>query len=185
MPNVTIMNTIKERVASSVPVIKKSFGLKNDLAAPRLVKVVLSSGTGSFKDKKKKEIVLDRLAKIAGQQPTVRTAKKAIANFKTRLGDDLGVSVTLRGDRMYAFLDKLVHIAIPRMRDFRGLSLKGIDEMGNFTIGIKEHTIFPETADEDLKDVFGFAITIVTTAKDKETASAFLKELGLPFAKTK
>lgn len=185
MPNVTIMNTIKERVASSVSVIKKSFGLKNDLAAPRLVKVVLSSGTGSFKDKKKKEIVLDRLAKIAGQQPTVRTAKKAIANFKTRLGDDLGVSVTLRGDRMYAFLDKLVHIAIPRMRDFRGLSLKGIDEMGNFTIGIKEHTIFPETADEDLKDVFGFAITIVTTAKDKETASAFLKELGLPFAKTK
>ena len=115
----------------------------------------------------------------------MRGAKKAIANFKTRLGDEIGVSVTLRGERMYSFLDKLIHIAIPRMRDFRGLSLKSVDEMGNFTIGIKEHTIFPETADEDLKDVFGFAITIVTTAKNKETASLFLKELGLPFSKVK
>lgn len=179
------MKTIKEHIKEATPVIKKSLNLKNDLAVPRLVKVVLSSSTGSFKDKKKKEIVFDRLSLISGQKPTVRGAKKAIANFKTRLGDEIGVSVTLRGERMYSFLDKLIHIAIPRMRDFRGLSLKSVDEMGNFTIGIKEHTIFPETADEDLKDVFGFAVTIVTTAKNKETAALFLKELGLPFAKVK
>lgn len=179
------MKTIKESVKEAVPVIKKSFNLKNDLAAPRLVKIILSSSTGSLKDKKKKEVVFDRLSLISGQKPVIRGAKKAIANFKTRLGDEIGVSVTLRGERMYAFLDKLIHIAIPRMRDFRGLSLKSVDDMGNFTVGIKEHSIFPETADEDLKDVFGFAITIVTTAKDKEMAKAFLKELGLPFNRVK
>ena len=97
-----------------------------------------------------------------------------------REGDTVGLQITLRGARMYDFLDKLIHIALPRTRDFRGLSAKAIDDMGNFTIGIKEHTIFPETSDEDLKDVFGFAITIVTTAKTKAEAEAFLRHIGMP-----
>jgi large subunit ribosomal protein L5 len=177
------MESIKEKLKTINPELKKELGVENTLAVPRLVKVVISSGTGSQKDKHRKELVFDRLSRISGQKPSLRLAKKAISNFKTRLGDQIGVSVTLRGERMYSFLDKLVHIAIPRMRDFRGLSLKGVDEMGNFTIGIKEHTIFPETAEEDLKDVFGLAITIVTTAKNKKEATALFRAIGLPFVR--
>ena len=124
--------------------------------------------------------VLDRLAKITGQKPSLRSSKKSVASFKVRQGDPIGVSVTLRGARMYDFLDKLVHIALPRTRDFRGLKATAIDDMGNITIGIKENTIFPETSDEDLKDVFGLAITVVTTAKTKAEAEAFFRHLGFP-----
>lgn len=177
------MESIKEKLKTVAPELKKELGVKNTLAIPRLVKVVISSGTGSQKDKHRKELVFDRLSRISGQKPSLRLAKKAISNFKTRLGDHLGVSVTLRGANMYAFLDKLIHISIPRMRDFRGLSIKSIDDMGNMTIGIKEHTIFPETAEEDLKDVFGLAITIVTTAKNKKEATAFFRAMGLPFVR--
>ena len=107
-------------------------------------------------------------------------ARISIASFKVREGDTVGLQITMRGARMYDFLDKLIHIALPRTRDFRGLSAKAIDDMGNITIGIKEHTIFPETSDEDLKDVFGFAVTIVTTAKGKDEAEAFFRHLGMP-----
>ncbi len=110
----------------------------------------------------------------------MRGAKQSIASFKVRQGDAVGYQVTLRGSRMYDFLDKLVHIALPRTRDFRGLSAKAIDSLGNITIGIKENSIFPETSDEDLRDVFGFAITIVTTAKDKKSAEAFFRHIGIP-----
>lgn len=179
------MESIKEKLKLIAPELKKELGAKNNLAIPRLVKVVISSGIGSQKDKHRKELVFDRLSRISGQKPSLRLAKKAISNFKTRLGDHIGVAVTLRGANMYAFLDKLIHISIPRMRDFRGLSLKSIDDMGNMTIGIKEHTIFPETAEEDLKDVFGLAITIVTTAKNKKEATAFFRAMGLPFTRVK
>jgi large subunit ribosomal protein L5 len=145
--------------------------------------VVISCGFGSVKDKKKVELIADRLAKITGQKPAVRTTKKAIATFKTRLGDPIGYQITLRGKRMNEFLDRLIHIALPRTKDFRGLSRSSVDAMGNYTTGIKEHTIFAETSDEDLKDVFGFAITIVTTSSDKKATLAFLEHIGMPLKK--
>jgi len=164
-------------------VLKDTLSLKNPMQAPRLVKVVVSSGFGSVKDKKKIDIMADRLARITGQKPAVRVTKKAIATFKTRVGDPIGYQITLRGKRMCEFLDRLIHIALPRTKDFRGLARTSVDAMGNYTIGIKEHTIFAETSDEDLKDVFGFAVTIVTTSNDKKATLAFLEYLGLPVKK--
>jgi len=161
--------------------LKEKFGYANMFQAPRIEKAVVSVGVGSLRgDKGRLALIEDRLAKITGQKPAPRQAKKSIASFKVRQGDVSGYQVTLRGSRMYAFLDKLIHIAFPRARDFRGLKLGAIDEMGNFTIGIKEHTVFPETSDEDLRDVFGLAVTIVTTAKTKEEAEALLREVGVP-----
>ena len=163
--------------------LKEKFAYKNPMQAPMLTKLVISTGTGSIKDKKKVELIADRLAKITGQKPAPRSSKKSIASFKVRQGDLVGYQITLRGKRMCDFIDKLVHIALPRTKDFRGISKKAVDEMGNYTLGIKEHTIFPETSDEDLKDVFGFGITIVTTSKKKEETIAFLEYLGFPFKK--
>lgn len=163
--------------------LQEKFALKNAMQAPKLVKLVISTGTGSIKDKKKVELIADRLAKITGQKPAPRTSKKSIASFKVRQGDAVGFQITLRGKRMYDFIDKLVNIALPRTKDFRGISKTAVDEMGNYTLGIKEHTIFPETSDEDLKDVFGFAMTIVVTSKDKAQTLAFLEYLGFPFKK--
>lgn len=162
---------------------KKVPGYKNLMQTPRIMKVVVSTGVGSFKDKNKNAVVEDRLARITGQKASPRGAKMAVANFKSRQGDIVGYQVTLRGKRMYDFLDKLVHIALPRTKDFRGISPKSADEMGNYTLGIKEHTIFPETADEELKDVFGLAITIVTTATSKKEVVDLLTHLGFPFKK--
>jgi large subunit ribosomal protein L5 len=173
----------KEKVQTSFEALSESFGYTNRLSAPRIVKVVVSSGVGSAKDKNRVQVVESRLARITGQKASARTAKQSIAQFKMRAGDVVGYQVTLRGARMYGFLDKLIHIALPRTRDFRGLPATAIDDMGNLTIGIREHTIFPEAADEDLKDVFGLAITIVTTAKTKEEAEAFFRHLGVPFKK--
>jgi large subunit ribosomal protein L5 len=161
--------------------LKGDFGYTSPMQAPKVVKVVISTGVGRVnKDKKRMELIEGRLARITGQTAAKRGAKKSIANFKSRTGDIVGYQITLRGARMQAFLDKLIHIVMPRVKDFRGLSPKAIDEMGNITIGIKEHTVFPETADEDSKDVFGFAITIATTAKNKQEAEAFLRHIGLP-----
>ena len=174
------MNTVRTQEKNAFESLKGAFGYKNKLQAPRLAKVVISTGTGKVKDPKKVAVIEDRLAKITGQKAAPRGAKKSIASFKVRQGDVVGYQVTLRGARMYDFLDKLVHIALPRTRDFRGLSPKAIDSLGNMTIGIKENTIFPECSDEDLKDVFGFAITVVTTAKGEKEAEAFLRHLGVP-----
>ncbi len=172
--------TVQDLNKESFKALKEPLALKNPMQAPRLVKVVVSNGFGSVKDKKKIELIADRLAKITGQKPAVRATKKAIATFKTRMGDPVGYQITLRGNRMNEFLDRLIHVALPRTKDFRGLSRDSIDDMGNYTFGIKEHTIFPETADEDLKDVFGFAITIVTTSREKKATLAFLEHIGLP-----
>ncbi|KKU50153.1 MAG: 50S ribosomal protein L5 [Parcubacteria group bacterium GW2011_GWB1_49_7] len=158
-------------------------GYKNPMQMPRIMKVIVSSGVGSFKDKAKFKIVEDRLARITGQKAAPRGAKVSIATFKSRTGDIVGYQATLRGKRMHDFLEKLIHIALPRTKDFRGISPAAADEMGNYTLGIKEHTIFPETSDEELKDVFGFAITIVTTAKSKDEVVKFLAHLGFPFKK--
>ncbi len=174
------MSITKQRQQSAFLALSESFGYTSPMQSPRIEKVIVSSGVGKKRDKKQIELIEDRLAKITGQKSAQRSAKISIASFKVREGDTVGLQVTLRGARMYDFVDKLIHIALPRTRDFRGLSAKAIDDMGNITIGIKEHTIFPETSDEDLKDVFGFAITIVTTAKSKAEAEAFLRHLGLP-----
>jgi large subunit ribosomal protein L5 len=158
-------------------------GYKNPMQTPRIMKVVISAGVGSFKDKNKFKVVEDRLARITGQKAAPRGAKVSIATFKSRTGDVVGYQVTLRGQRMYDFLDRLINIALPRTKDFRGIPSTSADEMGNYTLGIKEHTIFPEASDEELKDVFGLAVTVVTTAKSKEEVIAFLTHLGFPFKK--
>jgi large subunit ribosomal protein L5 len=175
----------KESAARAHEALKPHFGYTNTMQTPRLVKVVVSTGIGKISDKHKRELIEDRIAKITGQKPAKRGAKKSIATFKLREGDVIGLQATLRGARMYDFIDKLVHIALPRMRDFRGLSTRSIDEIGNLTIGLREHTIFPETSDEELRDVFGFAITVVTTAKNKKEAEAFFRHLGFPFSQTR
>ena len=170
----------QQKQQAAFATFKDRFGYGNVMAAPRLIKIVVSSGVGKAKDKKRNELVADRLARITGQKPSARPAKKSVAAFKSREGDIVGFQVTLRGARMFEFLDKLVHIALPRTRDFRGLPKTAIDGMGNLTIGIRESSIFPETSEEDLKDVFGLAVTLVTTAKGKEEAEAFFRHLGIP-----
>lgn len=177
------MESVKIKEKKAFEALKGQFGYTNPMAAPHLVKVMVTSTTGSSKQKGRNELVADRLAKITGQKPSLRGAKKSIASFKLRQGEKIGVVVTLRKERMYAFLDKFINIAAPRTRDFRGYSRKSIDAMGNLTIGLKEQTIFPETADEDLKDVFGMSINIVTTGKNKDDAAAFFELLGIPFKK--
>ncbi len=178
------MKILKEKESNTVKALSE-FGYKNSVSAPRLTKVSISVGTGSMmkKDREKNDLVADRLAKITGQKPALRAAKKSVAGFKSRQGDPVGLVVTLRGARMYHFMDKLINIALPRTKDFRGIDPKSVDSIGNMTIGIKEHTIFPETSDEDLRDVFGLAITIGTTAKNKKEALAFFTHIGIPFKK--
>ncbi|MBI2100240.1 MAG: 50S ribosomal protein L5 [Candidatus Vogelbacteria bacterium] len=168
------MPTLKEKLAKS----------QKDLASPRLEKVVVSTGVGKIKDQKKLDLIADRLAKITGQKAAPRPAKKSIASFKSRQGDIVGFAVTLRGKRMHGFLEKLFGVAIPRIRDFRGFEEKSVDNIGNLTLGLREHTIFPETADEDIKDIFGLAITLVATAKNRAEALAFFRALDFPFKKS-
>jgi len=170
----------KDQQKSAYETLSKEFGYTNPHQSPKLMKIVVSSGVGSAKDKARLALVEGRLARITGQKPSARQSKVSIAQFKMRQGETVGYQVTLRGARMYEFLEKLIHIALPRTRDFRGLSAGAIDDMGNITIGIKEHSIFPEASDEDLKDVFGLAITLVTTAKTKKEAEAFYRHLGIP-----
>lgn len=161
--------------------MKSEYGYSSPMQVPRVTKVVVSTGVGKFnKDKKRLDLIVDRLARITGQAPAVRAAKKAIANFKSRRGDIIGYQVTLRGARAKAFLDKLIHIVFPRTKDFRGIAASSIDEMGNISIGIKEHAVFPETSDEDAKDIFGLAVTIVTSAKSKKETESYLRLLGFP-----
>lgn len=150
------------------------------MQAPKVEKIIVSIGVGSVKDKKRLEFISGRIARITGQKVATRRAKKSIASFKSRAGDLAGYQVTLRGKRMQSFLDKFIHIVVPRMKDFRGLNPASIDEMGNLSIGIREHTVFPETSDEDAKDVFGLSITIVTTARDVKEAEALLRHVGVP-----
>jgi large subunit ribosomal protein L5 len=174
------MQMMKEKIEGAFEAMKASRGYTNKMQAPRVTKVVISTGVGKIPDKAKRKMIEDRIARITGQKVAARGAKKSVASFKIRQGDVIGYQATLRGARMNSFLDKLINIALPRTRDFRGIPLKALDEMGNISIGLKENTIFPECSDEDIKDVFGFAITIVTTAKTKEEADAFLRYIGFP-----
>lgn len=177
--------TVKEKEIESFEKMKGVFHYKNRMAAPKMTKIVINVGTGTAvkKDKNKNDAIALRLSKITGQKTALRGAKQSISSFKIRQGDPVGVMVTLRGKRMFAFLEKLINVALPRTKDFRGISKKTVDNIGNMTMGIKEHTIFPETVDEDIKDVFGFAITLVSTAKNKKEGTAFFELLGVPFKK--
>lgn len=177
--------TTKEKEVNAFEKMKDVFHYKNKMAAPVLEKVVINVGTGTMmkKDKNKNEAIAMRLAKFTGQKVAPRGAKQSISSFKVRQGDPIGMMVTLRGARMYAFLEKFLNIALPRTKDFRGINLSSVDNIGNLTIGVKEHTIFPETADEDIRDVFGLSVTIVSTAKNKKEGTAFFELLGIPFKK--
>jgi large subunit ribosomal protein L5 len=177
------MNITKAKQNTAFETLKSELKYTNVFQTPRLEKVVVSVGVGSAKDKNRLKLVEERLAKITGQKPASRGAKKSIASFKLRQGDIVGYQVTLRGARMFDFLEKVIHIALPRTRDFRGISTTAVDDMGNLTMGIKESNIFPETSDDDLKDVFGLAVTVVTSAKSKKDAELFLRHLGVPFKK--
>ncbi len=177
--------TVKEKETEAFGKMKTIFHYKNALATPKMVKVVINVGTGTMvkKDKNKNEAISDRLAKITGQKTALRGAKQSISSFKIRQGDPVGVMVTLRGKRMYAFLEKLINIALPRTKDFRGINRGAVDNIGNLTLGIKEHTIFPETADEDIRDIFGMSVTLVSSAKSKKEGTTFFELLGVPFKK--
>jgi len=174
---------VQDKAKTTFDTLKGTFGYTNVMQTPKILKVIVSATTGSVKDAKKKVLIGDRLAKITGQKASETAAKKSIATFKVREGDPVGYRVTLRGPRMNDFLNKLVHIAFPRTRDFRGLDIKGLDAMGNYTVGIKENSVFPECSDEELKDVFGMAVTVVTNSKDKAETKALLEHLGFLFKK--
>ena len=176
-------NRIVEMYNSEVvPALMKEFGYKNVNEVPKLVKITLNMGLGSVKDNSKSfNIAVDELTLIAGQKAVPTVAKKAISNFKLRENMKIGAKVTLRGTKMYEFLDRLVSIALPRVRDFRGISDKSFDGRGNYSMGIKEQLIFPEIIYDKVDIIRGFDINFVTTAKTDAEAKALLKALGLPF----
>jgi large subunit ribosomal protein L5 len=162
--------------------LKKKLGLANDFTVPRLEKVVLNcTSSEAAHDGKVLQCIVDELTAISGQKPVITKAKKSIAGFKLREGAKLGAKVTLRRDRMYEFIDRLVYIALPKVRDFRGLSSKGFDGNGNFSMGIKEQIVFPEINYDKIDKIRGFDITICTTARDDRSALALLKSLKFPF----
>ena len=174
---------LKERYNKEVaPAIAKEFGIKNPMAVPRLEKIVVNMGMGeAIANAKILDTAADEIRAIVGQKPVITKAKKSIASFKLRQGMPIGVMVTLRGDRMYEFLDRLVSIALPRVRDFRGVSPKAFDGRGNYTIGVREQLIFPEIDFNKVDKTRGMNISIVTTAQNDEQARSLLKALGMPF----
>ena len=165
-----------------VPALIKEFGYKNINEVPKLVKITLNMGLGDVKSNSKSfNIALDELMVVSGQKPVATVAKKSISNFTLRQGQKIGAKVTLRGDRMYEFFDRLTAIALPRVRDFHGVSDKSFDGRGNYSMGIKEQLIFPEISYDKVEKVRGFDICFVTTAKTDAEAKALLKALGMPF----
>ncbi|MBU1992681.1 MAG: 50S ribosomal protein L5 [Patescibacteria group bacterium] len=167
------------------PKLKEELGLKNIMAVPKIEKVQINVGTGSIlQGGKDNSQILENIAAITGQRPVTTKAKKAISNFKIREGLGVGVTVTLRGKRMYDFINKLVNVVFPRVRDFRGISPKSFDGQGNYTVGIKEHVVFLEINPDDMEKIHGLQITVSTTAKNDEEGRALLSALGFPFKKT-
>jgi len=169
-----------------MPKLKAELGLKNNFEVPRITKVVISSGVGDYKeDKGGIAKIAGELTKITGQKTKMNTSKIAISAFKLRIGQPVGLTVTLRGNRMYDFIDKLVNITLPRVRDFRGLKISAFDNKGNYSIGIRDYTIFPEVKYEDVTIVFGLGIYLNIKAKNADDAKALLLALGFPFEKGK
>lgn len=182
------MLRLKEKYKKEVvPQMVENFGYKNVMAIPKIEKVMVNTGfgrltTGKTSDEQKKiyEAILNDLALITGQKPILTRAKKSISGFKIRQGMPVGTQVSLRGEKMFDFLERLIHIALPRSRDFRGIDFKSFDREGNLTIAIKEHIVFPEISPEKVKNIFGFEITVVTTTKNKKEGIELLKLLGFP-----
>jgi large subunit ribosomal protein L5 len=167
-----------------VPELKTKLGLKNAMQVPRIVKVTVNMGVGeAVADKKVMDAATADMAKITGQKPAVTKAKKSVATFKVRDGQAIGCKVTLRGDRMYEFLDRLVSIAIPRIRDFRGISARSFDGRGNYSLGVKEQIIFPEIQYDQIDQIRGMDITISTSARDDKRGRALLEAFNFPFRK--
>jgi len=169
-----------------VPNIQKKFSLKNKITVPKLIKVVLNMGLGM--DGSNKTVLkncIEDVSLISGQKPVTTVFKKSISNFKTRKGTIAGIKVTLRSSKMYEFIDRLVNIALPRIKDFQGLSIKGFDKFGGYSFGIKEHVIFPEINFDKVDRIRGMDITIVTNGKNKETTKALLEEMNFPFIENK
>jgi large subunit ribosomal protein L5 len=176
---------LKQRYLKDVaPALQKELGIRNTMAIPRLEKIVLNMGLGeAVANPKMLEGAADELSAIAGQRAVITKAKKSIATYKLRTGMPIGARVTLRGERMYEFLDRLINIALPRVRDFRGVSTKAFDGRGNYTLGVRDHFIFPEIDYAKTDKSKGLNVTIVTTAGRDDTARALLKELGMPFGR--
>nr|UQM89499.1 ribosomal protein L5 [Emiliania huxleyi]UQM89609.1 ribosomal protein L5 [Emiliania huxleyi]WJW65122.1 ribosomal protein L5 [Emiliania huxleyi] len=171
-------NLYKEKI---IPSLMEEYGYKNVQLVPKLLKISINRGLGEeARSSKEIDTNLKELAVIAGQQPTVNKARKSIAGFKIRDGMPVGASVTLRQDRMYAFLERLIHITLPRVRDFRGISAEGFDGRGNYNLGIKDQLIFPEISYDDVNQLQGFDISIVTSANTDEEAYSLLKKFGMP-----
>ncbi len=166
-----------------VPKLKEQFGYTNIQQVPKVTKIIVNRGLGeASQNAKALESSLNEIATITGQKPVVTRAKKAIAGFKIRKGMPVGVMVTLRGDRMYAFLERLIHLALPRIRDFRGISARSFDGRGNYSLGVREQLIFPEIDYDTIDQIRGLDISIVTTANSDEEGRALLKEMGMPFS---
>ena len=177
--------TLKEKYTKEIaPALQQSLKC-NVMEVPKIEKIVLNMGIGTYIRTGNKDygVLQEHLALISGQAPIVKLAKKAISNFKLRAGMPVGLTVTLRGDNMYDFLEKLIHIVLPRVRDFPGISIKSFDDEGNYNFGIKEHTIFPEVPQDDVVKNHGIQITVKTTAKTKEAGRELLTQMGFPFAK--
>ena len=176
---------LKEKYQTEVrKKLQDEFAIKNPMAIPKVEKVVLNMGVGeAISNIKVLDNAVDELATITGQKPVITKAKKSIASFKLREGQSIGTRVTLRGEKMYEFLDRLINIALPRVRDFRGVPTKSFDGRGNYTLGIRDHVIFPEIDVSKIDKSKGMNITIVTNAKDDDQARFLLRELGLPFTK--
>jgi len=174
---------LKERYAKEVaPALRKEFGIDNVMAVPRLEKIVLNMGLGeALQNVKLLDSAVEELSTITGQKPVITKAKKAIANFKLREGVPIGAMVTLRGDRMYEFFDRLVSVALPRVRDFKGLSDRSFDGRGNYSLGLREQIIFPEINLDKVDKVKGLTISIITTARTDNDAKMLLRALGFPF----
>lgn len=179
------MHSLKDQfIKKVVPTLKQQFGYTNDLQVPRVSKITVNSGTGKgLQDEKYLETVVNTLTRITGQKPTQNKARKSISAFKVREGMIVGVSVTLRGTRMYDFLEKVINVALPRVRDFQGIDQKAVDEGGNLTIGFKEHTVFPEIRTDEVESIHGLQVVITTTAAHREEGVALLTALGIPFKK--
>jgi len=179
------MNRMQERYQQEIsPALMNAFGFKNEMQIPRVEKVVLNIGVGEALDNPKAlEAASGDLATITGQKPVQTKARKSIANFKLREGRIIGTKVTLRGERMWSFLDRLMNVALPRVRDFRGVSPNAFDGRGNYTLGMRDQLVFPEIEYDKIDKLRGLEITIVTTANDDEQARALLQMLGMPFRK--
>jgi len=180
-----MMNKMQERYQNeAVPALRKVFSYKNVMQVPRIEKVVVNIGVGEALDNKKAlEFAVADLTTVTGQRPIQTKARKSIANFKLRAGSIIGTKVTLRGPRMWAFLDRLLNVALPRMRDFRGVSANAFDGRGNYTLGLKDQLVFPEIEYDKIDKLRGMEVTIVTTAQNDDQARALLQLLGMPFKK--